>query len=79
MLQRKMKEQSGQSRNGLESEVRMEEHTMKQVFMEFVIPDIVYKDYEKILQGFLAEISALHGLTYDSIQVREFDVDEIPF
>lgn len=57
----------------------MKEKTIKQIFMEFVIPDIVYKDYEKILQGFLTELSALHGLTYDSIQVREFDVDEIPF
>ena len=57
----------------------MKEKTMKQIFMEFVIPDIVYKDYEKILQGFLTELSALHGLTYDSIQVREFELDEIPF
>lgn len=79
MLQKLMRIQFGQSRDGLESEVKMEEHTMKQVFIEFVIPDAVYKDYEKILQDFLTELSGLHGLIYDNIQVREFDVNEIPF
>lgn len=57
----------------------MEDTTMKQIFVEFVIPDIVYKDYEKIIQEFTERISALHGLTYDSFQVREFPLDEIPF
>ena len=53
--------------------------TMQQVFIEFVIPNMVYGKYKKILQAFGKKISALHGLTYDSFQVREFTVDEIPF
>lgn len=57
----------------------MEEKKMKQVFVEFVIPDIVYDQYEGIIQEFTNNICALHGLTYDSFQVREFEVDEIPF
>lgn len=40
----------------------MEDTTMKQIFVEFVIPDIVYKDYEKIIQEFTERISALHGV-----------------
>lgn len=55
------------------------DNKMKQIYIGFVIPDIVYKDYEKILQGFLQDVGALHGLTYDSIEVREFVIDEIPF
>lgn len=57
----------------------MKEMTMKQIFIEFVIPDMVYKDYEEIIQEFTERISNLHGLTYDSYQVREFEIDEIPF
>ena len=60
-------------------EVNMKDTTMKQIFIEFVIPDTVYKDYEEIIQEFTERISALHGLTYDSFQVREFPLDEIPF
>ena len=56
-----------------------EERKMKQVFIEFVIPDIVYDQYERIIQKFTNDICSLHGLTYDSFQVREFEVDEIPF
>ena len=52
---------------------------MKQVFIEFVIPDICYKDYQKILADFALSLDALHGLTRDSFQVREFEMDEIPF
>ena len=55
------------------------EPKMKQVFIEFVIPDICYKDYQKILADFALSLDALHGLTRDSFQVREFEVDEIPF
>lgn len=55
------------------------EPKMKQVFIEFVIPDIVYDQYEGIIQEFTNNICTLHGLTYDSFQVREFEVDEIPF
>ena len=55
------------------------EPKMKQVFIEFVIPDICYKDYKKILADFAISLDALHGLTRDSFQVREFDMDEIPF
>lgn len=52
---------------------------MKQIFIEFVIPDEVYDQYEGILQEFINNISVLHGMTYDSIQVREFEQEEIPF
>lgn len=55
------------------------EPKMKQVFIEFVIPDIVYDQYDGVIQEFTNNICALHGLTYDSFQVREFEVDEIPF
>lgn len=57
----------------------MEDKKMKQIFIEFVIPDICYKDYEKILADFALSLDNLHGLTRDSFQVREFEVDEIPF
>jgi hypothetical protein len=57
----------------------MKETTMKQVFIEFVIPDICYKDYQKILEDFALSLDDLHGLTRDSFQVREFEMDEIPF
>ena len=52
---------------------------MKQVFIDFVIPDICYKDYQKILSDFALSLYALHGLTRDSFQVRQFEMDEIPF
>lgn len=42
------------------------EPKMKQVFIEFVIPDICYKDYQKILADFALSLDALHGLTRDS-------------
>lgn len=57
----------------------MKDTTMKQIFIEFVIPDTVYKNYEEIIQEFTEKVSSLHGLTFDSFQVREFELDEIPF
>ena len=58
---------------------KLSETTMKQVFIEFVIPDICYKDYERILSDFEQSLIDLHGLTRDSLQIREFDMNEIPF
>lgn len=58
---------------------KVPETTMKQVFIEFVVPDICYKDYERILSDFAQSLINLHGLTRDSLQMREFDMDEIPF
>ena len=55
------------------------ETTMKQIFIEFVVPDVVEAEYRNIYNEFEKKISALHGLTYDSFQAREFDIDEIPF
>ena len=57
----------------------MNEPKMKQVFVEYVIPDIVYGEYEKLFHEFCEKLGRLHGLTFDSFQVREFEIDEIPF
>lgn len=64
---------------GFHWEYIIDNSTMTQVFIEFAVPDMVYKRYKRMLQTFSKKISALHGLTYDSFQVREFTVDEIPF
>ena len=58
---------------------KKKESTMKQIFIEFVVPNVVEAEYRNIYNEFEKKISALHGLTYDSFQVREFELDEIPF
>ena len=64
----------------LKSSIKDKERaSMKQVFIEFVVPEVVNGDYEKIYTEFEKKITALHGLTDDSFEVREFEVDEIPF
>ena len=55
------------------------EQSMKQIFIEFVVLDIVYDEYERILIDFEQSLVKIHGLTDDSLQVREFTIDEIPF
>ena len=57
----------------------MKDKVMAQIFIEFVVPDIVYGEYEEIVRDFEKKLSALHGLTFDSYQKREFWTDEIPF
>lgn len=54
-------------------------HEMHHIIIEFDIPDIVYKDYDGVLTDFEQSLVRLHGMTKDSLQVREYTVDEIPF
>lgn len=57
----------------------MDEPKIKHIIIEFDIPNIVYNDYERIIEDFEQSLVRLHGITSDSLQIREYSVDYIPF